>query len=342
MNAIVADIAPANSAGCTPLRRPNSVRRTSCIATHWPNGFGTDMVMEGYARDALTIDPAKAPTVLAEGSCEAILTPLRLITALSVSPPNANAYQLVGCRAGGHLRGKLAEHMPEERANATPLYLLLDDLSGASLVAGWAWSRWIDEWTEKMREKTAASTAGKDGQMEGICSGFRPGSSALRPDGWGRQDIQSAAPVGPLVNPDDPEGWHELKPQDDVGKRRARWIDCWLEGGKIMVESGFQDSATSPNGGREAIHEYRLIAVADAATGLLERVNVDPRVLPYKECPTASGNVGVLLGTPIGDLRDTVLERLRGTAGCTHLNDMLRNLAEVPKLIDYIPDWATR
>jgi hypothetical protein len=35
----------------------------------------------------------------------------------------------------------------------------------------------------------------------------------------------------------------------------------------------------------------------------------------------------------LADLRQLVLERLRGTAGCTHLNDALRALAEVPHLV---------
>jgi hypothetical protein len=38
-------------------------------------------------------------------------------------------------------------------------------------------------------------------------------------------------------------------------------------------------------------------------------------------------------GAPLRDLREVVLTRLRGTDCCTHLNDMLRDLAEVPVLM---------
>jgi hypothetical protein len=41
-------------------------------------------------------------------------------------------------------------------------------------------------------------------------------------------------------------------------------------------------------------------------------------------------NTGALAGTPLSDLRATVLERLRGPLGCTHLNDMLRAWAASP------------
>ena len=40
-----------------------------------------------------------------------------------------------------------------------------------------------------------------------------------------------------------------------------------------------------------------------------------------------------IVGTPLGELRTTVLERLSGTRGCTHLNDAMRALAEVPTLL---------
>jgi hypothetical protein len=35
----------------------------------------------------------------------------------------------------------------------------------------------------------------------------------------------------------------------------------------------------------------------------------------------------------LSELREVVLERFKGTAGCTHLNDAMRALAEVPVLI---------
>ena len=57
-----------------------------------------------------------------------------------------------------------------------------------------------------------------------------------------------------------------------------------------------------------------------------------PRVLPYVECPLAATNAEWLVGTPLALLRREVLDRLRGEDCCTHLNDALRALAEVPVL----------
>jgi hypothetical protein len=39
-----------------------------------------------------------------------------------------------------------------------------------------------------------------------------------------------------------------------------------------------------------------------------------------------------MLGAPLSDLRTKVLDTLPGILGCTHLNDVLRSMAEVPQL----------
>jgi hypothetical protein len=115
--------------------------------------------------------------------------------------------------------------------------------------------------------------------------------------------------------------------------RRARWIDVWREGDVIRIDAGFQDSATTPAGGRVAIHEYGLQATADAGSRALLTVSADPRVLPFRECPAAVNNLPKILGAPLAALREEVLKQFPRTAGCTHLNDALRALAEVPALL---------
>ena len=137
-----------------------------------------------------------------------------------------------------------------------------------------------------------------------------------------------------LRHPEEPDGWHAFTAQDGVvGMRRARRIDVWVDD-VIHIDSAFQDSATNPEGGRTAVHEYVLRATADPASLQLLTIAADPRVLPYAECPGAAPNVTRLLGERLGaDLREQVLRELPGTLGCTHLNDALRALAEVPVLV---------
>ena len=254
-----------------------------------------------------------------------------------MSQDRPHAQQLVGVRAGGQSRAALVQIMAEERASGSPLYLLLDDFAGASLVAGWVWSRWIPDWAERARKSGSQSTVGRRGQMEGVCTGFAPGSSALQPDGRGEMKSQNCMSVPSLINPEDPMGWHAFTVQDGVGKRRARRVDVWRADGELIVDVGFQDSGTQPQGGdRIAIHEYVVKAKASGDPETLTELSADARILPFPECPGAPAHAQRIVGTRMEDLRDTVLAMLPGVLGCTHLNDVLRSMAEAPILAKHL------
>jgi hypothetical protein len=82
------------------------------------------------------------------------------------------------------------------------------------------------------------------------------------------------------------------------------------------------------------VHEYGLRAAVNRESLRLASIEADPRVLPFPTCPAAARNVNLLVGEPLRTLRHRVLELVVGTDGCTHLNDALRALAEVPVLMD--------
>ncbi len=289
------------------------------------------MRMVGRARDIVTPRSGGAPITCAEDEFEASLRPDRIIAAIEAHPARPALSGLVGERGGGGLRKILEKVAPEERRNATPLYLILDDISGASLVAGWAWSQWDPNWLENARAAMQAFDLEKAFRSrEGVCIGFAPGSSAFNPS-----TDRSGTPAPDLRHPEDPEGWHAFTVQDSVGLRRARRIDVWLDE-VIVIDSAFQDSASTPQGGRAVVHEYRLRVTADPGSLRVLSIEAEPRVLPHMECPSATTNLARLLDSPLPQLREKVLAELRGTAGCTHLNDALRALAEVPSLVDHL------
>ena len=288
------------------------------------------MRVDARARDLLTPLAGEA-TVLAEGAYDGWLDAERRLLAIAGRHPGTpDLTALVGERAGGRLRAALARELPGEQKAGTPLYLILDDLAGASLVAPWAWSCWDPDWhAEMQRTKAHPRFAAIFASKENICSGLRTGSSGLAFGAAG-------ALASSLVDPADPAGWHALPDGPGTRFRRARRIDVRRGRGtpeeRIVIDAHFQDSAATPEGERSVVHEYRLRASADAGSGLLLAIEAEPRVLPFPECVPAAANVARLIGTPIQSLRETVLEMLRGTAGCTHLNDALRALAEVPVL----------
>jgi hypothetical protein len=294
--------------------------------------------MLGHARDLLTPLDGSAPRTLAEARTRQRVSAQREILAIECEPAADGIESLVGVRSGGNLRAALDEQVPGERARCTPLALLLDDLAGASLVAGWIWLRWRRE--EELVRRAPLEATAKKSKMEGICIGFSSGSTALDADGTANLRHQSYAKVPPLPHPQDPLGWHALAAQTGIAARRARRLDVWLENGQVQIEAGFQDSGTLPDGGRAAVHEYEVRASVDAKTLRLLAVCADPRILPYRECPAATRNIGRLVGQPLADFRSAVPLALHGTLGCTHLNDVLRSFADVPALLEILNNAA--
>src|SRR5690606_17707945 len=111
-----------------------------------PEGRTGPMHMFARGRDLLTPADGGPARVLAQDEVSAILGWDRAIQKISSNPPRDSLQRLVGEKGGGRLRGVLEHVLPKEKVEATPLYLLLDDISGASLIGGWAWSRWMTDW----------------------------------------------------------------------------------------------------------------------------------------------------------------------------------------------------
>jgi hypothetical protein len=320
---------PRQSAGPAPLRIPGSVRRTSTIDIAWPDGQAGNMRVNGRARDIFTPPAGGGPVVLAEDAFEAVIRKDRTIVAIASDPARPALARLVGERGGGGLRQVIADAVPDELQHATPLYLILDDISGTSLISTWAWSQWNPDWLEAARAAMGeADLAQAMANRVGVCTGFAPGSSALDPD----VKRSGGARAPDLRNPEDPEGWHAFTVQVGVGLRRARRIDV-TEADVIAIDTAFQDTATTPDGGRAVVHEYSMRVTADPISLCVLSIDARPRVLPFPECPVAANNLTRLLGTPMAALREKVFAELKGTAGCTHLNDAARALADVPALV---------
>ena len=129
----------------------------------------------------------------------------------------------------------------------TPLYLLLDDIAGSTLIAGFAWSRTGVDWRERARRAGVDFTDADKfrANMENICSGFRTGSSSLTMESGSGHNVAAVPPLGDVT---DPWSWHELVPHPEVAMQRARRIDVWHDGGDIGIDAMFRDSCWTPDG----------------------------------------------------------------------------------------------
>jgi hypothetical protein len=322
---------PRRSFGPAPVRAPGSVRRTSTIDATWPEGQGGPLRLVGRARDLLTPRGGGAAVTLAEDRFEALLDRERRIISIVAEPPRPALSGLVGARGGGGYRRALAAAAGEERRRASPLYLLLDDVAAMSLISVAGLAQWdLDAFKALSFAMSPREFAQHLKSRQDVCIGHTEGSTAQDPQLFDHN--YGEADAAELRRADDPLSWHELATVEGPSLRRSRRIDVRL-GEAIEIESEFQDSALRPDGGRGVVHEYGLTATADPATLELLGVRAEPRVLPYPECPRATGNIGRLVGSPLPELRERVLAELAGPAGCTHLNDAMRALAEAPALV---------
>lgn len=317
---------PQDPLGATPPRPPGSVRRTSSIDTTRPDGLRRGSVVDARARDLLTARDGSA-RVVGEAAFGGRIGRTGELEEAEARPPAA-VEGLVGARVGAGFRARVAEALPAERDGATLLHLLLDDLTGATLVSGYALQR--------------------AGMLGGI--GVRPGM--VREDicaGWAHEASMMTAirergeipvPMGPpapdLAGSDDPLGWHPMADLPPHGMRRRRRLDLVAPapggGGGWLVDAHFRDSHVDPEGGETVVHEYTVAGEVDPAAGVVVAMAAVARVLPWTECPGAVASAGRLAGMALGDLRTQVRRELVGRTTCTHLNDTLRALADLPAL----------
>ncbi len=101
-----------------------------------------------------------------------------------------------------------------------------------------------------------------------------------------------------------------------------------------------RDSYAEPDGTESGVHEYSLTATVDRRDLVVLTAEATPRVLPGPDCPAAAASAGWLVGHHVDELRDWVREQATGPATCTHLNDALRTLGDLGRLMSLMPSEA--
>jgi hypothetical protein len=142
-----------------------------------------------------------------------------------------------------------------------------------------------------------------------------------------------------LDHGDDPWAWHAMSPLPIHGMRRRRRIDVHEDRpGQMGIDAMFRDTYARADGVETIIHEYTLSAAVDVATGVIVESRATPRVLPWQECPGAVASAARITGMTLQELHFRVRRELVGTSTCTHLNDLLRSVADAAALIAHVSD----
>lgn len=323
-----------------PVREPGSVRRTTSIDLVRPDGLVGPLVIAGRGRDLATPPasdggdgPVVEPVVVGEARTELVVayTTDRTIATVEVAPEVVGIESLIGVRAGSGFRRALAERLPDLVAGGSLVHLLLDETPPATLISGSAMAR-----QGALRLAVDPTTPRK--APLGICAGWQPGGAMFDAIAETGLPLLGWGPPAPDLTPDDdPWAWHELGELPPASMRRRRLLDVAPgHDGTVAVEVRFRDSYWEPDGTETVVHEYRLGASLDPDGWVVRAIDAVPGPLPAPECPSAAASVERLVGRTLAGLRDVVRDEFTGTTTCTHLNDVLRSLADVGVL------WAVR
>ena len=324
-----------------PPRAPGSVRRTTTVDILRPNGVDAELVLVGRGRDLLT-DADDAPHVLATAEVEAIIdyAEAQRLTEISSTPEISDLQQLIGRSASTGFRAAIDAAVAGHDVIGHLVYQLLDDLPVATLISGYAPQHaraqagtWADEQKRKPMQKTAPAGLAMLQQAD-LCAGWKAGGTIMQGFTENNPPVVTGPDAPSLDDGDDPLAWHELLgPLPIQGMRRRRRIDVLpdAEGAAWSFDAHFRDSYRDDEG-ETVVHEYTVVGHVDVDAGIFLDAEATPRVLPWFECPEAAASAGRLAGRPLDSLRPGVRAEFLGATTCTHLNDMLRALADVAVL----------
>jgi len=362
---------PQDAVTAALRRSPGSIRRTTNIDTLRPEGLHADAVVDARARDLRTnLDGTS--DVVATATLQARISPTRELLSISTSPEVPALCGLLGASVGAGFRSRFNEIVIDTGEEGSPLYLLLDDLAGATLVSGYALHRGGALDKEAVAGHARAKAAGPPakapsgppakaagpaaepaagpgpaaepvagpfpdlGAQGDICAGWAHDATMMvHVRGTGSLPVPLGPPAPVLEWDDDPLSWHVMGALTPHAVRRRRRLDLVAPPAgapEHRIDLHFRDSHVDDRGSETIMHEYTLSGSVDLRLGRIGTLSARANVLPWVECPGALASVRRVDGMELSELRYRIRKEFVGRSTCTHLNDTLRSLGDVPTL----------
>jgi len=281
--------------------------------------------LSGRARDLWTAADGTATELGTAGLSATIELVARVVRHVEVTPAVDAVAHLSGAPAMSGFRAAADRAAPELRQTRDLRYTLLDDVPVATLISGHALSA-----------SGLLGDVGKSGYLPVAdqCAGFATGGLLMTSFEAGDPAVVTGPEAPDLDHGDDPLAWHEVSQLPRYGMRRRRRIDVFEETPeRIGIDAIFRDTYVRGDDVETIIHEYTLVATVDAKTRVIIESHATPRVLPWQECPGAVASAERITGMTLSELHFRVRQELFGTSTCTHLNDLLRSVADAEALM---------
>ena len=280
--------------------------------------------LRGAARDIWTESDGSATQLATAGLSATIELIARVVRHVEVTPTVDAVSQLSGAPAMSGFRAAADGVAPELRATRDLRYTLLDDVPVATLISGHALS--------------ASGVLGDVAQSGYLpvadqCAGFTTGGLLMNSFEAGDPVVVTGPEAPDLDHDEDPDAWHPMAELPHHGMRRRRRIDVYEDASVARIDAMFRDTYVRGDGVETIIHEYTLDVAVDPETDVILESRATPRVLPWQECPGAVASAEQITGMTLSDLHFRVRQELSGISTCTHLNDLLRSVADARALI---------
>jgi hypothetical protein len=324
---------PWDAVTANPELAPGSVRRVTAVDLTRPSGFDGPLVVQIRGRDVRrgadddafdeVLDELQVTLEIEEWTGE-------LLRVEGTAHPGVGA--LVGASARRGYSRAVATALADDLRSRTLLGSAFEDLGGALLVSGYAPLR---RGRLVMAPGTGAQVAA--GQQD-VCAGWavgRPLVEVLR-----TEDV-NACPIGPIGPEADTlvptvSGLAVAPPGADA-VTRIRTLDVGAAvDGTSAVRAHFRDSYASDEGPM-VMHEYVVHARVGGTEPTIQGVEVEPRVLPWSDCPGAVASAQRIVGMPVAAIAGRARAELSGNETCTHLTSTLRSLTDVAHLLSRRP-----
>jgi hypothetical protein len=314
-----------------PSRRPRSARRTTSIDMTRDEGSLDPVYLNGRARDLWTAADGTVNELDSATLTATIELIARVVRHVEVTPPVAAMSRLAGAPAMSGFRAAADRAAPELRQARDLRYTLLDDVPVATLISGHALSA-----------SNLLGDVAKSGYLPVAdqCAGFATGGLLLTSFEAGDPVIVTGPAAPDLDHGDDSWAWHHVAALPRHAMRRRRRIDVYRgeSPSRVGIDAMFRDTYVRTDGVETIIHEYTLAAEVDTDSGVIAESVATPRVLPWQECPGAVASAARITGMTLQELHFRVRQELSGTSTCTHLNDLLRSIADAEALIRLVKE----
>ncbi|MFF7945100.1 DUF2889 domain-containing protein [Nocardia gamkensis] len=246
------------------------------------------------------------------------------ISHLHLVPPVAAIEAMVPAPAMSGFRSAIDRAAPELRKYRDLRYTLLDDVPIATLISGHALS--VAGAVRSARETYSP--------VADLCAGFVSGGVFMTSFDVGDPAVVTGPEAPALEVEDDPSAWHRMPALAVHDMRRRRRIDVSpASAGVVAIDAMFRDSYVRADGVETVIHEYVLNADVEVESRTIIACRASTRVLPWQECSSASASVERSIGMTLSELHSKVRVDFTGIHTCTHLNDLLRSVADAESLI---------